>query len=100
GTGIQGLRGIPGESGKIIRPLLKFRKKDLEAYAASQKLKYREDSSNESLKYDRNVVRQQIMPRLRDLNPNVVGTFLKNAARFNEEAGIVHDYLETTSARI
>jgi tRNA(Ile)-lysidine synthase len=93
GTGINGLKGIPPVSGKVIRPLLRFSRSELKAYVDAEKLRYREDSSNASEHYDRNFVRLEVMPALAELNPAIVRTFRKNAARFAEEAEIVNEYL-------
>lgn len=64
GTGIRGLAGIPvkRESGSIIRPLLFARRSDIEQFARDRQIKYRSDSSNESIEYRRNYVRHNIIP--------------------------------------
>ena len=66
GAGVRGLSGIPErrEPGKIIRPLLFARRRDIEQYAKDRKIEFRVDSSNESSKYRRNYVRQTIIPSL------------------------------------
>ena len=69
GTGIEGLKGIPIKNGRIIRPLLKFTKTEIETYAQKRKLKHREDSSNKEDLYLRNKIRHQLNPLLNNLNP-------------------------------
>jgi len=66
GAGIRGLSGIPErrEPGRIIRPLLFARRREIEQYANECKIEFRADSSNESTKYRRNYVRQTIIPML------------------------------------
>ncbi len=63
GTGIGGLRGMPGtrEPG-IVRPLLGFWREELEAHAAAVGLRWREDPTNEQLGYARNTLRHEILP--------------------------------------
>ena len=63
GTGIEGLAGIPAtrEPG-IIRPLLGFWRDDLEVYARSVGLSWREDASNAELGYARNTIRRSLLP--------------------------------------
>jgi tRNA(Ile)-lysidine synthase len=100
GTGIQGLKGIPATTGRILRPLLGFTKQELLIYLKSKRLSYREDSSNESLKYDRNVIRKKVMPVLENLNPGFAATMRENVARFTEEADIVNDYLVSRTAQV
>src|SRR5690554_6150857 len=46
GTGIEGLTGIR-DNENIIRPLLEFSRKEIEEYAAEQRIKWREDASNQ-----------------------------------------------------
>ena len=74
GTGIHGLAGIPPKrkSGCIIRPLLFATRKEIDAYAAEQGIKYRNDSSNNSVVYRRNELRHNILPELQKRNPSIV----------------------------
>lgn len=95
GTGIKGIKGIPEKKEYVLRPLLPFSREELKAYATNQKLKFREDKSNSDDKYDRNFIRHQIIPKLKELNPKLENTFADNIRHFNEEAGIVSDYLES-----
>jgi len=75
GTGWAGLHGILPKQGNIIRPLLIFKKKELLAYAKHRELKWREDSSNAETKYKRNFLRLEVMPLLKQLNPDLENTF-------------------------
>ncbi len=74
GTGIDGLTGIPEKINKIVRPLLPFSRDEILAFAEDQGISWREDSSNEEIKYLRNKIRHQIVPPLKELHP----TFLEN----------------------
>ncbi len=65
GTGIDGLCGIPEKSNYILRPLLPFSKEDIQTYATEQKLRWREDHSNEDSKYLRNKIRKELTPLLK-----------------------------------
>ncbi len=86
GTGIQGLSGIQPmlHERKLIRPLLSIRKKELLAYAVENKLLFVEDSSNASDKYTRNYFRNQLLPQIKEVYPQVEDNLLHNIARFNE----------------
>lgn len=68
GTSVRGLAGIPAkreEDGiSYVRPLLEIWREEIEMYAASQEILYREDASNASLKYIRNKIRLQLFPEL------------------------------------
>ena len=71
GTGPDGLGGIPETSpdGRIVRPLLRLSRAELERYAAARALAWREDSSNASPDYARNRLRAQLPALARDFNP-------------------------------
>jgi tRNA(Ile)-lysidine synthase len=69
GTGISGLSSIPISRGRIIRPLLRSYRSEIEAYAAGHGVRYVEDSSNAKNAYERNFVRNRIVPSMEELNP-------------------------------
>ncbi|HTA82584.1 MAG TPA: tRNA lysidine(34) synthetase TilS [Bacteroidia bacterium] len=70
GTGIAGLHGIASVHESILRPLLCFNRKEIESYASVRKLKWREDSSNASDKYERNKIRHHLIPELLKISPD------------------------------
>lgn len=78
GTGLSGLRGIKPVNKRVIRPFLEVSKSEIYAYAKSQNLEWREDVSNQSIKYHRNKIRHQILPVLQEINPNYEATFSRN----------------------
>jgi tRNA(Ile)-lysidine synthase len=82
GTGLHGLTGIPVSYGHIKRPLLLFTKEDLLHYAAENNLQYREDSSNQSSKYTRNFFRNEIIPAVEKVYPQVKQNLQDNLERF------------------
>lgn len=86
GTGLQGLTGIPvkDEQRRLLRPLLSFRKSELEVYAREKQLSFVEDSSNASDKYTRNFFRNRLLPQVREVFPQVDDNLLHNLARFRE----------------
>lgn len=70
-SGVMGLAGMPKSRGKYLRPLLSFSKNDLKLYALENQIPWREDASNESLKYTRNEWRNIVLPDLRNEIPNL-----------------------------
>jgi tRNA(Ile)-lysidine synthase len=84
GTGIAGLHGILPENGYLVRPMLCFTRKDIEEIVAANKLAYVEDSSNASVKYARNKIRHEVVPKLKELNPALEQTFENNLKHFRE----------------
>lgn len=75
GTSLERMTGIPILNGKIIRPLLFASRAEIETYARSKKLTWREDASNASDDYHRNFIRHQVIPKLREINPSLEETF-------------------------
>lgn len=84
GTGLHGLTGIPQSYGHVKRPLLSFTKDELLAYAGEHQLMYREDSSNQSSKYTRNFFRNEIIPAISKVYPQVKENLAANLERFKE----------------
>lgn len=68
GTGVKGLRGILPKNEKIVRPFLEISKAEIVEYAEENKISFREDSSNSTLKYDRNRIRKKLVPELLKIN--------------------------------
>lgn len=87
GAGVAGLSGIPvlRTDRRIVRPLLFAQRKDIEAYAATEHLGFRNDSSNATDAYTRNFIRHNILPLIRErVNPDVVATLNRSAELFRE----------------
>ncbi len=90
GTGTAGLRGLaplsilrPKEDKQpvtIVRPLLEVSRNETAAYCEEHKLHPRSDSSNISLKFQRNRIRLELLPLLRNYNPNIDSALLRLAA--------------------
>lgn len=94
GTGIAGLRAMQTKQGRLVRPLLFARKGELVKYAEENKLIYREDSSNTSIKYTRNYVRNELMPVIRKIFPGVEDNLVNNLTRFEEIEQLYHEAVD------
>ena len=84
GTGIAGLHGIRPKRNKLIRPLLFLNRNEIDEIVVNENIAFRDDTSNGSTKYARNKIRLKVIPVLKELNPQLENTFLKNAKRFSE----------------
>jgi len=82
GTGLHGLTGIPAirthqqnphatDHIDLIRPLLPFSKASIKDFAKLNGLDYVEDSSNVKNDYTRNLIRNQLIPQMETIYPNV-----------------------------
>jgi tRNA(Ile)-lysidine synthase len=74
GTGLKGLRAIQNKNNFIVRPLMFASRNQIGEYVKSKSLNFREDSSNKSKKYQRNKVRHDLMPLLKQINPSIENT--------------------------
>ena len=84
GTGLKGITGIQPKSGNVVRPVLFATRKEIIRYSSEQGLAYREDSSNQTVKYSRNRIRHTIIPEFQAINPQFQDTMEKNIDRFRE----------------
>ena len=91
GTGLDGLMGIPEVNNKIVRPLLTFSREDIETYAKTNKLTWREDSSNASNKYLRNKLRHDVIPVLKEINPFLLQNFESTQNHLQDSKQIIED---------
>ncbi len=91
GTGLDGLTGIPEQNDKIIRPLLSISRAEILAFAKEKNIVWREDSSNASDKYLRNKIRHDLVPLLKELNPQFMDAFQKTQTYLQESAAMVED---------
>ncbi len=94
GTGLSGLAGIPPVNGTIVRLLLPFSKAEIEQYAKDHSITWREDQSNKETTYKRNKIRHQIIPLLKELNPQLIASFKKTTKYLNESQQIINDAAE------
>jgi len=84
GTGIAGLHGILPKNGYLVRPLLFLNRDEIQKAVEQSKLHYVEDSSNSSVKYARNKLRHEVIPKLKELNPALESTFDNNLRHFRD----------------
>ena len=78
GTGLKGLTGIPEQNGKLLRPLLPFSSAQIRRFAAEKGIEYRNDASNFSEAFQRNKIRLSVIPKLEELNSELIPTFSRN----------------------
>ncbi|HVV56323.1 MAG TPA: tRNA lysidine(34) synthetase TilS, partial [Mucilaginibacter sp.] len=94
GTGIAGMHGILPKNGRLVRPLLFMGRDEIQEIVQSNKLAYREDSSNASAKYARNKIRLEVIPKLKELNPALEDTFEHNLQYFRNMETVLQDKLD------
>jgi len=97
GTSLRGVAGIPrqrrirrGSKIRLIRPLLGFRREEIETYLNTRGIAFREDASNLSSDFTRNRIRNELLPLIRERFSPQVGEAL---VRLAEQARDVDAYL-------
>ena len=95
GSGPDGLAAMPVQrefaQGLLVRPFLGCLRSDLEAYARHFALVSIEDPSNVDERFDRNFIRQQIMPRLMQRWPAAKSTLSRTAAHCAAASTILNE---------
>lgn len=100
GTGIDGLSGIPEVNEKVVRPLLPFSQDEILEYAQSNKMEWREDSSNASTKYLRNKIRHEVVPVLKELHPTFLQNFLNTQHHLQQTNDLISSYLDDLKIKL
>ncbi len=95
GAGVSGLAGMrplrPFSQGQIFRPFLRLAKEQLLAYAQQQELNWIEDPSNADSRFDRNFLRQQVMPLLAKRWPGYAKSWQRSQQHLAEIADLTED---------
>lgn len=99
GAGMNGASGIPVRRENIIRPLLTLEKDDILKYLAYNKIEFVEDQSNKELKYQRNIIRHEILPVIRQkINPRVHNSIYNFSQLIREVNRMLNDEIFTAKA--
>lgn len=97
GTGLKGLGGITPIHGKVIRPMLKVTRQDVEAFLEEWCLNHIEDSSNETDAFLRNRIRHHIMPLLARENPKIAESLSQMALRLRLDEEFLWEQTNSTA---
>ena len=100
GSGLKGLSGIPAKKNKILRPLLKFSKEEIYAYAKKNDVQFREDLSNQKNDYLRNKIRNEIVPKLGETNDHFLNNFKSSLAYLQQTRAFVKDQISAIEKQL
>ncbi len=93
GSGLKGLSGIPVQRDKIIRPLLSLTSDEIRNYLIKKKVEYRLDASNLNIDYNRNFIRNEIVTKLKKLNPKVEQKILNSSRIIRETRALFENQI-------
>ena len=95
GSRLTGLRGMLPVNGRIIRPLLSCSRGEIEEFLRARGISWREDETNEDIRYSRNLIRKEVMPLLEQINKSAG----EHIARAAEEAAETEEFLREQTER-
>ena len=95
GTGAKGLTGIPPVRGRIIRPLIEIERREIEAFLRERGQDFVTDSTNADTAYTRNRLRQEVVPILRELNPQAVQAAARLSRQLRQDETCLQSYAQT-----
>lgn len=98
GAGLSGLSAIAPSrmlnGSKIYRPLLKYSREDIEAFANEKSLTWIDDESNQDLRFDRNYLRNEIVSRLQARWPEATNKITQSSQWLAESRSLLAEYAE------
>ncbi|MDP3331183.1 MAG: tRNA lysidine(34) synthetase TilS, partial [Methylococcaceae bacterium] len=98
GAGLAGLSGMPERmafgQGMLLRPFLNIAKQTINDYARQQQLSWVEDPTNQCSDYDRNFLRKEVLPLLKQRWPAIDKTVSRSASHCSESQGLVNEIAE------
>ena len=98
GTGLRGLTGIQPRNGYILRPLLCVSRAEVEAFLAEKGQKYVMDSTNLEADVQRNIIRLEVLPMLRKLNPAVAENIQRTAENLTEAQQVLSSIISSINS--
>jgi len=97
-AGMEDIRRFAG--GWLARPLLGVPRIALERYAEEHELDWIDDPSNDDSRYDRNFLRNEILPRVRERWPDAAERLSRSAALARDAAGLLDELADIDLAAI
>ncbi len=87
--GTRPLLGLPPRNGSIVRPLHAISREETRAVAEEAGLPFHDDPTNASPRYARNRIRNEVMPVLEQIGPEIERNIAATHAELHEEAELL-----------
>jgi tRNA(Ile)-lysidine synthase len=91
GTGLAGAAAMASRQRRLLRPLLRVSRRDIEAYAHAHGLEWIEDESNRDTGFSRNFLRHAILTPISQRFPAAEKNLAAAAKRFAEAASLLDE---------
>ena len=90
----------PADGTVLLRPLLETTREEIREWMEKNGFEWREDSTNAENGARRNMIRNQVFPVFRQINPSFVKTLGEDMARIRQTDDIADDYFREAAERI
>ncbi|MFM2377031.1 MAG: hypothetical protein RLZZ165_2128 [Bacteroidota bacterium] len=94
GSGPRLIHSIPSVRGAYFRPLLCLYKQEIQAWLMDHGQSWCHDLTNDQDQYQRNLVRNQLIPLLQRLNPRFAERFLIQSRRAQAQADVLDAFFQ------
>lgn len=92
GSGLEGLASVPPVRDIIARPLINISREEIEGFARVNNIPFVVDKTNFSLKYKRNIVRNEILPLIKEkFGESVLNTIFRTVEIIREESDQIEE---------
>ena len=102
GSGPKGLsamaKQMPFKGATLIRPLLDISREQIAQYAHANALQWVDDESNQDTRFDRNFIRHQITPVLKQRWPHIHSAVQRTSELCAEQEALLEELLSSTLA--
>jgi tRNA(Ile)-lysidine synthase len=103
GSGVAGLAAMPAVArfgmGWHLRPLLSFSRDELNVWAQARHLQFVADPTNEDVRFDRNYLRHEVIPKLTARWPAAAHTGNRSASHLGEAQALLNEYVSDDYSR-
>ena len=96
GCSTKGISSIPAKRDNIIRPLIGVSRLEIERYLEEKNQPFVTDSTNLTDEYTRNKIRHNVLPILKEINPE----FLSAVERLTKNADLQSDFVKKSAENL
>ncbi len=100
GSGLRGLKSMVFLQNKRCKPLLTFTREQIDTYAVSENIEYRQDASNNQNHYQRNLIRNKVLPEIENHLPGFKQGLSKSIGYLQNDYEYLIQSLEKESQEI
>lgn len=94
GSGLNGLKSMQFINKDLVRPLLYTSKEKILQYLTKNKIEYRIDKSNSDTSLKRNKLRHEVIPKLKELQPDLINVSCRNLENISEIHSFINNKAE------